>query len=195
MAKTDKTFELIYSTQHTDYIQGRAYSNPRFFTSPRTGVTKVLLVGDWPQIAAAYAALGVPVERMDADAATGHPVDPAMAEAAAKLVPQVTDEERAATHIPENWRKLPWTGKADAGLTLRGLAAILCDVPVLNKAQAVDAVEAELHRRAAHLNASAGLTRAEINADLEAMGVEVDPTMSDDDALALRNEARARRDG
>ncbi len=50
----DKTFELIYSTQHTDYIEGRAYSNPRFFSSPRSGVTKVLIVGDWPNIVEAH---------------------------------------------------------------------------------------------------------------------------------------------
>jgi hypothetical protein len=59
-----KTIELIYSQQSTDYIPGRAYSNPRFFTSPRSGVSKVFLVGDWPDIRAAYENLGVPVEQI-----------------------------------------------------------------------------------------------------------------------------------
>lgn len=39
-----------------------------------------------------------------------------------------------------------------------------------------------------------GLTKAEINADLEAMGVEFDPRAKKADLLALRNEHRAKRD-
>lgn len=69
----DKPIELVYSTQHTDYIDGRAYSNPRFFSTPRSGVSKVLLVGDWPNVRAAYEALGIPVERVDAETVTEEP--------------------------------------------------------------------------------------------------------------------------
>lgn len=69
----DKSIELIYSTQATDYAAGRAYSNPRFFSTPRSGVSKVLLVGDWPNIRAAYEAIGIPVERVDAEAVTEEP--------------------------------------------------------------------------------------------------------------------------
>lgn len=39
-----------------------------------------------------------------------------------------------------------------------------------------------------------GLTKAEIHADLEALGVEFDPRAKKADLLALRNEARAARD-
>lgn len=39
-----------------------------------------------------------------------------------------------------------------------------------------------------------GLTKAEIHADLEALGVEFDPRARKADLLALRNEARAKRD-
>lgn len=39
-----------------------------------------------------------------------------------------------------------------------------------------------------------GLTKAEISADLEAMGVEFDPRAKKADLLALRNDARAKRD-
>ncbi|UPT53212.1 hypothetical protein [Synechococcus phage Ssp-JY42] len=39
-----------------------------------------------------------------------------------------------------------------------------------------------------------GLTKPEIAADLEAMGVEFNPRASKADLLALRNEARAKRD-
>lgn len=57
--------ELIYSQQDTGFDKTKAYSNPRFFTTPRSDVAKVFIVGDWPEIVAAYEALGVPVERLD----------------------------------------------------------------------------------------------------------------------------------
>lgn len=65
--------ELIYSQQSSDFVPGRAYSNPRFFTTPRVDVAKVYLVGDWPKIQDAYEALGVPVERLDAADALARP--------------------------------------------------------------------------------------------------------------------------
>lgn len=68
-----KPIELIYSTQAGDFLAGRAYSNPRFFSTPRTGVSKVLIVGEWPKIVAAYEAMGVPVERLDAQQAVAEP--------------------------------------------------------------------------------------------------------------------------
>ena len=67
--------ELTYSQQSGDFIKGRAYSNPRFFTTPRNDVGKVFLVGDWPAIREAYEALGVPVERLD-QAAAEHRLGP-----------------------------------------------------------------------------------------------------------------------
>ncbi|WP_297803416.1 hypothetical protein [uncultured Brevundimonas sp.] len=60
-----KGFEIIYSQQDSDFVTGRAYSNPRFFTTPRHGVSKVYIVGDWPNIREAYEALGVEVEQLD----------------------------------------------------------------------------------------------------------------------------------
>jgi len=187
-----KTFELIYSDQHTDYIKGRAYSNPQHFTTARAGVTKVLLVGDWPKVEEAYAAAGVEVEHVSAASVMA---DPAVTELPA--APAGSDPAtRAAVHIPENWRDLKWTGKANAGLTLRSLASVLCDEPVLNKTMAIAAIEGELHRRAQALNASADadMTRDEVVADLEAMGVEFDHGASDDELRAIRNAARAERD-
>lgn len=139
-----KTIELIYSQQATDFIPGRAYSNPRFFTSPRSGVSKVFLVGDWPNIRAAYENLGIPVERLDASAAgrqvSNIPLAPAPARA--------TAEDPGSVVIPEGWEALPWSKPGPDGLTLRGLASSISPVPVLNKAEATAAIEAELARRA-----------------------------------------------
>lgn len=63
--KAKAGLELIYSQQDSDFVKGRAYSNPRFFSTPRQGVSKVYIVGDWPNIREAYEALGVEVEQLD----------------------------------------------------------------------------------------------------------------------------------
>lgn len=140
-----KTIELIYSQQSTDYIPGRAYSNPRFFTSPRSGVSKVFLVGDWPHIRAAYENIGVPVERLDASAAeqalSTIPLAPAPARQQA--------EDPGSVVIPDGWEVMPWSKPGPDGLTLRGLASSVSPAPVLNKTQAHEAIEGELARRAA----------------------------------------------
>lgn len=185
---SDKKRELIYSQQASDFIAGRAYSNPRFFTTPRSDVSKVLLVGDWPKIRAAYEALSVPVERLDPEAAVANP--PVTATAPAALAPGLGAVERATVFIPDAWADLPWSKPNTEGLTLRGLATLVADGPVLNKAQATAAIEVELQRRAIAADEAAppvagnpdeegsnGLTRREMNTDLEAVGVEPDPAM------------------
>ena len=147
-----KPLELIYSDQSGDYLPGRAYANPRYFTTARAGVTKVYMVGEWPAVRAAYEALGVPVERMDADAAQADPL--ASAAAPADLAGTI------AVAFPARGLG-DWDGDGKPG---------------------GDASAAE------------GLTKAEIIADLEGMGVEFDPRDKKADLLALRNEARAIRD-
>lgn len=53
-----------------------------------------------------------------------------------------TDATRAAVPIPDNWNELPWAA-------LRKLAASVSPSPIVNRVDAVAAVEAELARRAA----------------------------------------------
>lgn len=143
-----QAFELIYSRQATDFLPGRAYSNPRFFIGPRSGVDRVYIVGDWPQIRAAYEALGVPVEQLDETGAVrpAAKADPGAVEPPPALTPVASADERSDIEIPADWRDMPWTGK---GHSLRALAAKFSDAPVINKDQAVAAVEAELARREA----------------------------------------------
>lgn len=138
-----KTLEIYYSQQATDFVPGRAYSNPRFFSSPRSGVSKVFLVGDWPNIRAAYENLGIPVERLDATEAERKvstiPLAPA---------PVVkTAEDPASVVIPDDWKDLGWSKPNDAGLTLRGLASSLSATPILNKEHAHACIEGEVARR------------------------------------------------
>lgn len=139
-----KKRELIYSAQTSGFVPGKAYANPRFFSTPRSDVSKVLLVGGWPKVEAAYLAAGIPVEHIDAPAIVA-PVP-----MAPPIVKSVTPEALSAVQIPDDWRDLPWTkAETEGGLTLRSLASSVSTVPVLNKAQATAAVEAEIARRAA----------------------------------------------
>jgi hypothetical protein len=57
-----KIMHVIYSTQSSDYIPGQRYSHPGYFSAIRDGVTKVTVIGEWPDVVAAYEAAGVPVE-------------------------------------------------------------------------------------------------------------------------------------
>lgn len=193
-----KTIEIIYSQQSTDFIAGRAYSNPRFFTSPRSGVSKVFLVGDWPNIRAAYENLGVPVERLDASGAERQAAKIPLAPAPARA----TAEDPGSVVIPDGWESLPWSKPGPDGLTLRGLASSISPVPVLNKAEAIAAIDDELARRAENQPAPAldpldvpcpeacGLTLRELHADLTALGVQWAPDATPAQLLAERDEAR-----
>lgn len=180
-----KQLELTYSQQAGDFIKGRAYSNPRFFSTPRSGVSKVFIVGDWPDIVAAYTALGVPVERLDqAPAAVATVAVPAPA----------APVDTGSVQIPDDWRDLPWS-RGNGGLTLRGMASSVSPVPVINSAMAIAAIEAELKNRALDVphDDAGGLTLRQLRADIAGMGLEVDPAMSPADLLALSDLHREER--
>jgi hypothetical protein len=132
---------LIYSQQASGFIRGKAYANPRYFSTPRAGVEKVQIVGDWPNIRRAYEALKVPVEQIDLSGAVAEPSAPADAIAAPpSLTPVAPEPERAAIDIPEDWQSLSWP-------QLRRLAASFSPDPIINKGLAVAAITAELARR------------------------------------------------
>lgn len=139
-----KATEIVYSQQRSNFVEGRAYANPRFFTTARSEVTKVYIVGPWPKIRAAYEAIGVEVEELEVDGVLAKPTS----SSATALVSALSGDERAKVYIPDDWASLPWSRPTDAGLTLRGLAAVFADTPVLNKEDARNAIGAELARRA-----------------------------------------------
>ena len=56
--------ELIYTAQTSGFDDGKRYRNPAYFDRPEPGVTKVTIVGDWPDVAKAYGAVeGVDVAK------------------------------------------------------------------------------------------------------------------------------------
>ncbi|MEG0968635.1 MAG: hypothetical protein RSG92_25030 [Pseudomonas sp.] len=53
--------ELIYTTQRDGFEQGRTYRNPRHFEQVEPGVESIVVIGDWPKVAAAYEEAGAEV--------------------------------------------------------------------------------------------------------------------------------------
>ncbi|MFU0503654.1 hypothetical protein [Pseudaminobacter sp. NGMCC 1.201702] len=53
--------EIVYSRHLVADLGGRKYQNPRLFSGPIEGAATVFIDGDWPQIAAAYRAIGAEV--------------------------------------------------------------------------------------------------------------------------------------
>lgn len=53
---------VIYSEQTSGYLPNFAYRNPRYFSAPLGEPEKVIVCGNYPNVAAAYRALGVEVE-------------------------------------------------------------------------------------------------------------------------------------
>jgi len=135
--------DLIYSQSRHPLMDGRQLRNPRFFQGIEEGVKSVVIIGNWPLISAAYGLAGVRVQEIDVT-----PASRSVALPPPELKRPVPTDERGQVYIPEDWVGLPWSRPTDAGLTLRGLAAVFADGSVLNKTQASVAINEELARRA-----------------------------------------------
>lgn len=173
-----KPFELIYSTQSTGFVDGLAYANPRFFSTPRAGVSKVSVVGDWPLVVAAYEDAGIPVELLDiAPVGSGKGISVPIIHASA---------DPGAVVIPGDWESLTWQ-------KLRSLASSVSNEPIKNSDEAKAAINVELKRRwlDAPNDDANGLTHRELNADLTELGIEIDPADTAAQKLAKRDESRA----
>lgn len=76
--------EIFYSQEHRPPLKRQTFRNPRFFTGVEPKARKVVIHGDWPEIAAAYKAAKVPVEKFDAAAHVEPEAAPAAAEPSAQ---------------------------------------------------------------------------------------------------------------
>jgi hypothetical protein len=140
-----KRFELVYSAQKTDFEPGKRYANPRFFSAVREGVSRVTVIGDWPDVVKAYEAVGVPVTVQGAARRAAAPAAPAVDRSTSRTAEP--REQQAAVPIPDDWESLPYLPRSAGEPCLRALASQVSSVPILNKALAVDAIKAELARR------------------------------------------------
>lgn len=71
--------ELIYTKQRSGFESGKFYRSPQHFDRPELEVTRVTVVGDWPNIVAAYEEAGVEVEVVEAPKVAvigGNGIDP-----------------------------------------------------------------------------------------------------------------------
>ncbi len=66
MAALEKHMELTYSNQLNDFDPEKRYRNPEHFDKPEAGVTRVLVIGDWPSVVDAYEAAGIDVSVKEA---------------------------------------------------------------------------------------------------------------------------------
>ena len=70
--------ELVYTKQRTGFEPGKSYRHPDLFRAVERGVTKVVIVGDYPAIQEAYKAADVDVEVQSGNTAESQPeTDPA----------------------------------------------------------------------------------------------------------------------
>lgn len=58
--------ELIYTKQRSGFEPGKFYRSPQHFDRPELGVTRVVVVGDWPKIVEAHKDAGIEVEVVEA---------------------------------------------------------------------------------------------------------------------------------
>lgn len=118
--------ELTYTARWTGFERGKRYANPRFFSTPRRGVTRVYIEGNWPNVVKAYEAMGVPVEVVSDAPPMPEPLPPISA---------------SGVEIPANWRDLPWSRPSEpGGMTLRGLVKAIGGTAV-NSAEARELIE------------------------------------------------------
>lgn len=122
---------LFYSRTAGLLPDGAIFRNVRFFAGAEEGASLVTVEGDHPEVADAYEAAGVPVERIGV-------AEPAPQRDAPPFAP---NPDAGSVEIPDDWRDLSWQ-------PLRKLAAQIAPV-VLNKADATAAIEGEIKRRAA----------------------------------------------
>jgi len=134
--------EIYYGIVQAPAAKGKQFRNAALYQRPDLRATRVFIDGDFPRIRADYEALLVPVHLVDSGRVTA-PTQPGVSSIpeTAYLPTAEKRKEQAAVEIPGDWQQMRW---AD----LRRLAASVCDHPIINKADALRAVESELARRA-----------------------------------------------
>jgi|GEM_PF-1344755 len=77
--------EVVYSTQRSHFTPGVAYRNPKYFGRPLVTpeLERVTVLGDWPEVVAAYEALGLEV-RVEVSASV-EPAKPGVSPSLANL--------------------------------------------------------------------------------------------------------------
>ena len=134
--------EYYYGTTLTPYAKGRRFRNPSWFLTTENDASKVIVVGHWPKIVDAYLDKGVPVVSLTLDAANRVRDFPERVPQNVKSAP-VEDPKifrPESIQLPDDWRLLAWND-------LRRFASAVSEHRVINKAQAIEVLEAYVNHR------------------------------------------------
>ena len=128
---------VVYAVETGGMPKGPKYQNPQWFDAIHKDASKVIIVGDWPVVVAAYKDLGIPVEVVD----RWPIVMPPEPQRAASITSIKSDAS-----IPEGWESLPWAAP-DVTQTMRFVAQQFTDAVVINRRHAAKIIREELARR------------------------------------------------
>lgn len=106
-----------YTNSRGPFPPGFDYRNPEYFGAPTPDVEHVVVVGDWPEVIAAYEAQGTTVERIEALPGADSAADDLTREGIAKMAKADVLELLAAHGVT-----------ADAGAKVADLRAQLISV-------------------------------------------------------------------
>ena len=152
---------IVYSAQESGFEPGFTYRNPRYFQSPLGRPEKVVVVGKWPNVVAAYEALGVSVEVVSPGtplrvpgkiAAPSKPADTqndAPDAPPPDTVANLDNPRGEPVEIPADWEAMQWMKQEKLAAEIVGATVPLATAEGQTRAQKAKAIiEAEVSERA-----------------------------------------------
>lgn len=156
------TKAIVYSAQESGFEPGFTYRNPRYFQSPLGKPEKVIVVGSWPNVAAAYEALGIEVEVVSPGTPLRVPgkITPPPKPGKDEVAPPTPTQSDAGgtldnpkgepVEIPADWASLQWMKQEKLAAEIVGATVPLATAEGQTRAQKAKAIiEAEVAERAA----------------------------------------------
>lgn len=135
---------VVYSTQRSGFEAGKQYRNPKWFDGPLGHPDKVVVVGEWPEVVAAYEAIGIPVEVVP------EPINAAPVDEPDRTPGEIPPPPAAPVpvDIPSDWQSWHWTKKEQLAVALIGGEGQLTPPRGQTRAQMAQAIiETEIARR------------------------------------------------
>lgn len=152
---------VVYSAQTNGFEPGFAYRNPKYFQKPLGKPEKLIVVGNWPKVVAAYEALGVQVETVSpgtplrTPGTIAAPPKPADAQTTPPEAPQPEtggnlDNPKEPVEIPADWASMQWMKQEKLAAKIVGTTVPLATSEGQTRAAKAKAIiEAEVAERAA----------------------------------------------
>lgn len=175
--------EIVYASWRVPEAEGRAFRNPRFFDKPEPNASKVFVAGNWPKVERAYRMAGIPIVMLGRGEGARMNVPPLPSALADRISGEkISLGTDSGDQLSDDQLRIAIkeaTGKAPHHKL--GREKLIEAFNSINADQSQDA------------EASNGLIRREIEADLTAIHVDFDPRDPLEDLAALRDLAREER--